>query len=92
MSNVDEPRNIQEELIELVRELKSLRGDTSQSADDGRDAITEKIRTIGRAAAFFGGYDGMKRLHDACESMTGDTNEIGEVLNRKWDMIGGWLS
>ncbi len=36
--------------------------------------------------------DGMTKLHDACEAMAGNRNEIGDVLNRAWDQIGGWYA
>ena len=62
----------------------------SAAAEAARDQVREKIEIIGRAAAFFGGFDGMTKLHNQCEAMTGKTNEIGDVLNRTWDGIGGW--
>lgn len=51
-----------------------------------------EIRAAGHAASFFGGYDGMKALHDACEDLVDDDNSVGGHLNHLWDMIGGWLS
>lgn len=81
---------IQDQLIALTRELETLCGDDSGEATERRSVVREQIRTIGRTAAFFGGYEGMAKLHDACESRTGSTNEIGSVLNRTWDDIGGW--
>lgn len=84
--------NIEEQLIGLVRDMIRLRGDTSSSAETERDQVREKIQIIGRTAAFFGGFDGMTKLHDKCEAMTGNRNEIGGVLNLAWDRIGGWCS
>lgn len=82
--------NIQEQLIGLSRDMIRLRGDSTTTATAERDKAREQIQLIGRTAAFFGGFDGMTKLHDACEAMTGNTNEIGDVLNRAWDGIGGW--
>lgn len=83
---------IQEELISLVREIESMRGDRSAETDAARDVVREKIKLIGRTAAFFGGFDAMTKLHNAVEEMTGNRNEIGDVLNRTWDGIGGWCA
>lgn len=84
--------NIQEQLIGLARDMIRLRGDSSTAAATERDKVREQIQLIGRTSAFFGGFDGMTKLHDACEAMTGNRNEIGDVLNRAWDGIGGWYS
>ena len=75
---------IQNQLIDLARDMIRLRGDRSAAADAERDQVREKIEIIGRTAAFFGGFDGMTKLHNECEAMTGKTNEIGDVLNREW--------
>lgn len=82
--------NIQEQLIVFSREMIHLRGKTTATAEAERDQVREKIQLIGRTAAFFGGYDGMMKLHNACEASTGNSNEVGDVLNRAWDGIGGW--
>lgn len=82
--------NIQEQLIGLARDMVRLRGNSADQASTERDQVREKIQIIGRTAAFFGGFDGMTKLHNACEEMTGNRNEIGDVLNRAWDGIGGW--
>lgn len=79
--------NKQTQLIDLVNTLISLQGDQSEQANMERDQVREKIKLIGRTAAFFGG---MEKLHDACEDLTGNRNEIGYELNRAWDGIGGW--
>lgn len=84
--------DIQEQLIGLCRDMIRLRGDASRDANAERDQVREKIQIIGRTAAFFGGFDGMTKLHDACEAMTGNRNEIGDVLNRAWDQIGDWCA
>lgn len=79
---------IEGQLIALARRMSEMRGESNVDAE--RDAVREAIRTIGRTAAFFGGYDAMKQLHDAVEDMTGATNEIGFELNFAWSGIGGW--
>lgn len=84
--------DIAEQLIGLARNIILLRGDTSSEANEERELILEKIQIIGRTAAFFGGFDSMKKLHDTCEAMTCNRNEIGNVLNWAWDNIGGWCS
>lgn len=55
-------------------------------------ALRKEVELIGKTAAFFGGYDGMKRLHDACEQLVGNDNSVGYYLNHMWDGIGGWCS
>lgn len=84
--------DIQEQLIGLARDMIRLRGNSTAQADADRDQVREKIQIIGRTAAFFGGFDGMTKLHNSCEAMTGNRNEIGDVLNRAWDGISGWYS
>lgn len=81
---------IEEQLIGLCRRMIELRGDGSAEATKERGQVRELIRVTGRTAAFFGGSGCMTKLHDACEAMTGNRNEIGGVLNRGWDGIGGW--
>lgn len=81
---------IQDQLIAFSLEIEGLRGNTSPDATERRDVVRENIKIIGRTAAFFGGLDAMKKLHDACEDKTGQRNEVGNVLNRTWDGIGGW--
>jgi hypothetical protein len=81
---------VEVQLIALARRMSELRGMPGFDAE--RDAVREAIRTIGRTAAFFGGFKAMKRLHDAVEDQTGATNEIGYELNSAWDGIGGWWS
>ena len=81
---------IEDQLIALTREMVSLRGDSSQEATDRRDIVREHIKIIGCTAAFFGGSEAMKKLHDACEDKTGKRNEVGEVLNLAWDGISNW--
>ncbi len=82
--------NIQTQLIDLAREMEALRGRLDFDSTARRDEVRELIKTIGRTAAFFGGLDAMKRLHNACEAEIGNTNEVGDVLNRAWDGISGW--
>ena len=83
---------IEVKIIEWVSEMESLHSDTSTSAEARKGVLREYLAIAGTTGAFFGGFDGMKQLHDACEAMTGNNNEIGYVLNRVWDGIGGWLS
>ena len=78
-------------LIALVRRGVMLGVGERDQAPEGQ-ALWAQIQAIGLAASFVGGFDGMKKLHDAAEAATGDTNEIGYVLNRAWDRIGGWAS
>lgn len=82
--------SIEDQIIGLARRLRALRGVVGDEAAVEREAIKETLRTIGLTAAFFGGTGGMTKLHDAVEAMTGNSNEIGEVLNRTWDGVGGW--
>ena len=77
--------NIQQQLIALVKEYESHERD-----DPKRGPLLMKLRLIGQTAAFFDGYDGMKRLHDAAEAIVGCDNSIGYTLNYVWDGIGGW--
>lgn len=83
---------IQEQLIGLCGDMVRLRGISTDKANADRDQVREKIQIIGRTAAFFAGFDGMTKLHNACETMTGNRNEIGDVLNHAWDCIGGWCA
>lgn len=83
---------IQQELIDLCRRLMQLRGGTSVEATSELDLVRAQIRLIGRTAAFFGGFGGMSKLHDACEEATGNRNEIGGVLNGAWDGIDNWCA
>lgn len=55
-------------------------------------ALRKEVKTIGMTAAFFGDYDGMKKLHDACEALVGNDNSVGYWLNTMWDGIGSWCS
>lgn len=76
-------------LIFRVREWDKLNEDQRNS--DGGALLRAQIEAAGQAASFFGGYDGMKKLHDACEQQVGNDNSIGYHLNYLWDMIGGWM-
>lgn len=53
-------------------------------------ALSRQIRLIGRTANFCGGFDAMKKLHDAAENAVGNDNSVGYWLNLFWDGIGGW--
>ncbi|MEW5891250.1 MAG: hypothetical protein AB1768_19955 [Pseudomonadota bacterium] len=75
-------------LVEMVREYE--KPDQDERRGDTGKVLLEKIRTAGRTAAFFGGFDGMKQLHDAAEALVANDNSVGYWLNRMWDGIGGW--
>ncbi|NCU67958.1 hypothetical protein GWK50_19230 (plasmid) [Acidovorax sp. 210-6] len=77
--------------VAITRELDGLRGKADPEANARRDELYARLRLIGATAAFFGGYDGMKKLHDAAEQLVGNTNEAGYYVNRAWD-LGGRLA
>lgn len=77
-----------ERLVALVREWEAMPSDERQGPKG--QAVLEMIYTAGRTAAFFGGYDAMKALHDAAEELVGNDNSVGYRLNSMWDGIGGW--
>lgn len=85
---------IEQTLVKLVEEYNALKRKESASfaaPDDTQiKAVIGKIHLIGHTAAFFGGYDGMKALHDAAEALVGSDNSVGYILNQAWDGIGGW--
>jgi len=75
-------------VCDLVRQYDELpRRDQDGVAGN---ALRDKVRTIGRVAAYFGGFDAMKKLHDAAEDAVGNDNSVGYWLNQFWDGIGGW--
>lgn len=89
------------QLIDWVRQYDGLKQErralTYRDPMEKRDALDERIYALayriqvaGVTASFFGGYDGMKRLHDAAEAVVGRDNSVGANLNRLWDGIGGW--
>lgn len=89
------------QLVEWARQFEALkdqrRGLTYRDPVDLRDgldaridALAERIQVVGVTAAFFGGYDGMRKLHDAAEALVGRDNSVGGILNRLWDGVGGW--
>ena len=79
-------------VVAMTAELRDLRGRSDYVANARRDHLYEQLRLVGMTAAFFGGYGAMKRLHDAAEDLVGNTNEVGYIINRAWDMVGGWLA
>lgn len=81
---------IENTIVELVKEYDAM--GSAERANERGQAIVKDIRLIGNTAAFFGGYDGMTRLHDAAEALVDKDNSVGFWLNRMWDGIGGWLS
>ena len=82
---------IEQHLVDLVREWDGM--DSAERRDSARGkAILPDILLIGQTAAFFGGFDGMKKLHDAAEEIVGFDNSVGFWIHRLWDGIGGWCS
>jgi hypothetical protein len=88
--DISNERPIENVLIELVQEWDDM--DKQQRQGARGQAILHDIRLIGQTADFFGGFDGMKKLHDATERMVGNTNAVGFHLNLLWDRIGSWCS
>jgi hypothetical protein len=82
---------IDHHLFTLVREWDRMEQDERRDSARGK-AIRHDIELIGQTAAFFGGFDGMKKLHDAAEQIVGFDNSVGFWINRLWDGIGGWCS
>lgn len=76
---------IQHHIVELVKQYDALDRD-----DPEVQKLVDQLRLIGRTAAFFGGYAGMIKLHDAAEALVGKNNSVGYHLNQLWDGIGGW--
>lgn len=83
---------IEDELVRLAQKLIALQGDSSGQAKLERDQAREKIKFIGSTANCFYGQFGMQYLHDECEALTGNSNQIGQVLNVAWDGIGDWYA
>lgn len=75
-------------LVKLVQNFHQLGGYLSDKPE--AEALLENIRIVGRTADFFGGYEAMKKLHDAAEELVGNDNSIGYWLNKNWDGIGSW--
>lgn len=82
---------IEQTILEMTRELESLRHQ-GDSAMPRREELFKQLRLIGMTASFFGGWDAMKKLHDAAENLVGNTNQAGFYLNNAWDMIGDWVA
>lgn len=83
---------IEQSIIEITQELAQLRGRDEFATNARRDELYARLRLVGATAAFFGGWDAMKKLHDAAEALSGNNNEAGYYINRAWDMIGGWAA
>lgn len=81
---------IEETIVEMTRELDELRGQNAPEVNARRDELYARLRLIGATAAFYGGYDAMKKLHDAAERLVGNTNKAGCYITRAWDGVGGW--
>lgn len=77
---------IEQTIVELAKEFNSLGRIYGREANE----IVVKLQLIGQTAAFFGGFDGMTRLHDAAEALVGRDNSVGYTLNQAWHGIGGW--
>ena len=82
--------DIVQRLVNLVHEWDGM--DTTQRRDPRGLSIRHDIVLIGQTAAYFDGYDGMKKLHDDAEALVGNDNSVGFWLNTLWDGIGGWCS
>lgn len=80
--------SIERTIVEMVQKFDALEDKSTAEAH----AIVDQLRLIGSTAAFFGGYAGMIKLHDAAERIVGSDNSVGYYLNRMWDGIGGWCS
>lgn len=89
---MDPFKPIAKSIVEICSELDELRGENNDEANARRVVLKEQLELIGATAAFFGRYEAMKKLHDAAEELVGNTNEVGDRLNRNWDMIGGWMA
>lgn len=89
---MDPFKPIEQSVVDICRELDELRGENNDEANARRTLLKEQLQLIGATAAFFGGYTAMKKLHDAAEELMDNTNEVGDRLNRTWDMIGGWAA
>jgi len=83
---------IEQTIVEITRELNKLCGQRNPKAEIRRDELYAQLRLIGATAAFYDGYDAMKKLHDAAERLVGNTNDAGYYINRAWDMVGGWMA
>lgn len=75
-------------LMEMVQEYAAMT-ERQQRRVVGQ-LIVEKIHTVGHTAAFFGGWEAMKKLHDAAVELENADNRVGYWLNLMWDGIGGW--
>jgi len=81
---------IEEKIVALVKEWAGI--ERSQREQARGQEILHDLQLIGRTAAFFDGYWGMKKLHDAAEDIVGNDNSIGYWLNWMWDGIGSWCA
>lgn len=77
-------------LVELILEWDLMSEDQRKSAQGQR--ILSEVQLIGITANYFGGYEGMRKLHDAAEARVDNSNQVGYWLNRMWDLIGSWLA
>jgi hypothetical protein len=80
---------IEQHIVDLVKEFEAI---TNRRDSARAQAILKELKTIGQTAAFFGGYDGMKQVHDAAEKLVGNTNDVGYWLNNIWDGIADWYA
>lgn len=77
-------------LVELVRSFERMSAE-KRNGEAGEELL-EMIHSIGYTAAFFGGFEAMKKLHDAAEAYVDNDNSVGYWLNQMWDGIGGWFA
>jgi hypothetical protein len=87
---MESERPIEWTIADLVHEWNRM--DKDQRQGPRGQAIYHDLRLIGYTADFFGGFDGMKKLHDAAERLVDNDNSIGYWLNSMWDRIGSWCS
>lgn len=73
-----------EELVALVQQYDQLKDrDTPEGA-----ALIARVRAMGWAASFFGGYEGMSKLCQAAEELD---RKAGYWINYTWHDIAGWM-
>lgn len=89
-SRKDTTHDMPHQLVELVRTYEGMSSRERES--DEAKLLLAKVHAAGYTADFFGGFDGMRRLHDAAEELVGNDNSVGYWLNYMWNGIGRWLA
>ncbi len=72
------------ELVAMVRQYDQLK---DRDTPEGKELVA-KIRAMGWAASFFGGYEGMSKL---CAAVEAQDRTAGYWINYIWDNIAGWM-